>query len=100
MPSGFRLLRLVVDLDAGLVADGANYLVAAGNDLLVSAEAVNDFNIRGAGDTGLHLPEDSLLSVNDENALQFLLTILFAQLFRGVAVFTVAGLAEQVALLP
>src|SRR5712671_3485898 len=65
--------RCVVHLHYGAVLDGADHLVASGDDLIAIRNAVQDFDVGGAGDAGLHFPElGFVVRGDDEDALNFL----------------------------
>src|ERR1039457_4860274 len=53
----------------GFVAQGADHLVAAGNDLVAVFEAGEDFDVGRAGDAGFHFAECGLAAGDHEHAL-------------------------------
>src|SRR5579872_3719241 len=59
--------------DRRLVAQRANHFEAAGDDLVAFIQAAQNFDVGGAGDSGLDLAEDGLLSGDDEHSLNLLL---------------------------
>src|SRR5579862_4724174 len=64
--------RPVIDLDARPVADGANHLVTAGDDLLVFVEAAQNLDIGRSRNPGIHLAEFRAPVADHEHALQLL----------------------------
>src|SRR5690348_3011054 len=77
----FRLLRSgVVDFHSRLGFQGAQRLVASGDDFVPRLQPFGNFDVSHAGDSGLHGPEKRLTRVHYENALHF---ILFRVASRG-----------------
>src|SRR5260370_17635647 len=63
---------LIIYLDFGFIAQGADHLVASGDDLVPFLQPAQHLNVGSSGDAFLHLAELSLLAVNHDNALQLL----------------------------
>src|SRR5580658_9196877 len=64
-----RHRRFIIHLHLSFVAQRADYLVAAGNDLVALFEASKDFDIGRAGNAGFHFAEFSLAGGDHEHAL-------------------------------
>src|SRR5258708_10784473 len=67
------LRRAVVHLHLGLRLQGAQCLVAADHDLVAGLQTFSNLDVRDTGDAGLHGPEQSLLSIDHEHTLDFIL---------------------------
>src|SRR5581483_11036301 len=75
-------VRFVIYLDSGVVAHVANHLVTAGDDLIALLHAVENLDVGGAGDSGIHLAKLRAVALDHEDALNLLLRRL---LVRGIA---------------
>src|SRR5260370_3574748 len=79
---GLRLHgNLVIHLDAGVVGQRPNYLVASSDNLVAWLHAVQNFYVGGAGNARFNLMECGLASGNYENSLNLFLAGLL--LFRS-----------------
>src|ERR1700681_2119163 len=70
----FRFLgRGVVDFHAGFGLEGAQRLVASHHDFVAALQTLGDFDVGHSGDARFHLPENRLLAVHHEDALNLIL---------------------------
>src|SRR5579862_1536202 len=93
---------LIIHLHLRLIANRADHLVTAGDDLVAIPQAAGHFDIGGAGDTGLDFSEYGLAARNDEYSLELFLERLLSCRIgaRGGLGAAVLGLHVQVAALP
>src|SRR5260370_9629391 len=95
----FRFRRGIIYFDLGLVAQRADYLEAAGDDLVAFIQTTQDLDIDCAGDPGLHFPKNRFLDVDDEYSLNLFLESLGLVGRRRRRALGI-GIGLQVALLP
>src|SRR5258708_32512006 len=73
------LRRGIIDFDRCFRLQRAEGLVASGDDFIALLQTVRDLNVGDTADAGFDRAENSLLAVDDEDALNLVLLVISAR---------------------